>query len=124
MSAWAGVIGGALGALGVAAGAFGAHGLKAVLEERDTKHIWELASTYHLIHALALVLVALTVSSRGPSTALTTATIAFTAGVLFFSGSLYSLAVGGPRWMGPITPLGGTAFIVGWVALALAWKPA
>ena len=76
------------------------------------------------MHAVALVLVALTFQARGASTALTTATAAFTAGIVFFSGSLYVLAVGGPRWMGPITPLGGTAFIVGWVALALAWRPA
>ena len=124
MSSWAGLIGACLGALGVAAGAFGAHGLKTLLDQRGSKHIWDLAATYQLVHAVALVLVVLTFEARGSSTSLTTATVAFTAGIVLFSGSLYVLAVGGPRWMGPITPLGGTAFIVGWLALALAWRPA
>ena len=48
---------------------------------------------------------------------------AFLIGILFFSGSLYSLALGGPRWLGPITPLGGLAFIVGWASFAWsAWR--
>lgn len=124
MSAWAGLIGAVFGALGVAFGAFGAHGLKSVLAQRETKHIWELAANYHLIHAVALVVVAVCFQQRGASTSLNVATVGFTVGILFFSGSLYGLAVGGPRFLGPITPLGGTAFIVGWVALAISLKPA
>jgi uncharacterized membrane protein YgdD (TMEM256/DUF423 family) len=49
--------------------------------------------------------------------------MAFLVGIVFFSGSLYSLSLGGPRWLGPITPLGGLAFIVGWLSFAWsAWR--
>ena len=121
MERWFGVIGAILGALGVALGAFGAHGLKERVDERMIA-IWETAASYQMWHALALVGVAW-VLSQGPSTAARVSGIAFTFGVLVFSGSLYVLVLSGQRWLGAITPLGGLALIVGWVGLAVALWP-
>jgi uncharacterized membrane protein YgdD (TMEM256/DUF423 family) len=112
------------GASGVALGAFGAHGLRSQLSAAalDT---WQTAVSYHLIHALALLTVGLWLRiaaavGHGDHGALTVAGWAFTLGVVLFSGSLYALALGGPRLLGPITPVGGVAFIVGWLALLWA----
>jgi uncharacterized membrane protein YgdD (TMEM256/DUF423 family) len=120
---WFGVIGAALGAAGVAAGAFGAHGLRELLAEQGTTAAWKTAALYQMVHALALILVAL-VQRGGDSAAVRVAGWAFAAGVVLFSGSLYLLAAASAAWAGPITPLGGAAFIVGWIALAVALKPA
>ena len=79
--------------------------------------VWDTAVQYHLIHALALVVVG-TLLSRSEARAIVVAGWSFALGVLLFSGSLYLLALGGPAILGPITPLGGVAFIVGWLALA------
>jgi len=113
-----------LGAAGVGLGAFGAHGLKAQLGA-DGLDTWQTAVTYHLIHVLAMLAVGVWLRAAALSghvlpggTAL--AGWSFAAGVLLFSGSLYLLALGGPRWLGPVTPLGGAAFIFGWLALAWA----
>ena len=104
-----------LGAAGVALGAFGAHGLRARLDARALE-IWETAVRYHLTHAVALLALAL-----APHAApLRTAGWLFAAGIALFSGSLYVLALGGPRWLGPVTPLGGLAFLAGWVWIAKA----
>lgn len=116
------VIAAGYGALGVALGAFGAHGLKSVLGTagQDT---WQTAVFYHLVHAVALLLVGLWLhAAAGAATRapLLAAGWSFTFGVVLFSGSLYALALGGPRMLGPVTPLGGVAFIVGWLALAWA----
>ncbi|MCH2171789.1 DUF423 domain-containing protein [Myxococcota bacterium] len=104
-----------LGAAGVALGAFGAHALKARLDAQQLQ-TWSTAVEYHLVHAVALLAVVLWGNATGrsvqPSAAL------FTAGILAFSGSLYALALGGPRWLGPITPLGGLCFVGGWISLA------
>jgi uncharacterized membrane protein YgdD (TMEM256/DUF423 family) len=105
------------GATGVVLGAFGAHALASRLSESN-QDVWETAVTYQLTHALALLVVG--VLGRDPgagNTALSVAGWGFIAGVVLFSGSLYLLAFDGPRLLGPITPLGGAAFIVGWVAL-------
>jgi uncharacterized membrane protein YgdD (TMEM256/DUF423 family) len=112
----------AYGASGVALGAFGAHGLKHQLGSGgiDT---WQTAVLYHLVHALALLLVGVWlrfVGGTGTAAPLLVAGWSFALGVLLFSGSLYALALGGPRLLGPVTPLGGVAFIVGW--LALLWS--
>lgn len=105
------------GATGVVLGAFGAHALAARLSESN-QDVWETAVTYQLTHALALLIVGLLGRDPGAgNVALSVAGWAFIAGVVLFSGSLYLLALGGPRMLGPITPLGGAAFIVGWVAL-------
>jgi uncharacterized membrane protein YgdD (TMEM256/DUF423 family) len=106
-----------LGALGVGLGAFGAHGLKARLG--DSLGTWETGVSYHLLHALALFGVAVLLRVVGEATLLRSAGWLFAVGVLCFSGSLYALALGGPRWLGPVTPLGGLAFIVGWGCIAV-----
>lgn len=107
-------VAGLMGATAVALGAFGAHALKARLET-DSLATWSTAVEYHLVHALALLALALFGSATGRPVGLPAA--AFTAGIVLFSGSLYLLALGGPRWLGPITPLGGACFIGGWIAL-------
>ena len=110
-----------MGASAVAFGAFGAHALKERLEPTSLT-TWSTAVEYHLVHALALLAVALYGSSTGRPVQLPAA--AFTAGIVLFSGSLYWLALGGPRWLGPVTPLGGLCFIGGWLALLALARPA
>ena len=118
---------GLLGASGVALGAFGAHALREQLMAQGTRGTWDTAVHYHLLHAA--VVFAAAAWARGDqgniARRLTWAARCWTAGVVLFSGSLYGLALGGPRWLGPITPLGGVAFLAGWgcvVAAALANK--
>lgn len=108
--------------LAVLAGAFGAHGLKNILDEKALG-IWHTAATYHLTHALALVMLGL--FERQLQTKLVVPHYAFGFGILLFSGSLYTLALTGWKPLGAITPLGGSAFLVGWLALAwVSWKQA
>jgi uncharacterized membrane protein YgdD (TMEM256/DUF423 family) len=107
---------GALGFLAVTLGAFGAHGLRARFLGGGGE-VWKTAALYHLVHAVALLAVALAgdrVRARAAICWL------FVAGIVLFSGSLYLLAVTGYTWLGPITPLGGAAFLSGWVVLAVA----
>jgi uncharacterized membrane protein YgdD (TMEM256/DUF423 family) len=104
------------GALAVAAGAFGAHGLRGRLAP-DLMAVFETAARYHMYHALALIAVA-AIATRMQGRGTDVAGWLFVAGTVVFSGSLYLLALGGPRWLGAVTPLGGLCFIVGWVALA------
>ena len=114
---------GALSAcVAVAAGAFGAHALKATLAP-GALTTFETAVRYQLFHALALVVVAgLLERPRHP--AVRRAAWTFLLGTIVFSGSLYALALGGPRWWGAVTPLGGAGFIAGWLLLAWgAWRP-
>ncbi|MEM9177167.1 MAG: DUF423 domain-containing protein [Myxococcota bacterium] len=103
-----------LGAVGVVLGAFGAHGLERTLSP-ERLDVWATAVDYHLIHAVALLAVAL--FERASGTSMRGPFLGFTAGIVLFSGSLYLLALDGPRWLGPVTPLGGLCFIVGWLAL-------
>jgi uncharacterized membrane protein YgdD (TMEM256/DUF423 family) len=105
-------IAGLLGLTGVALGAFGAHALKATLIERGMSDVWETAVRYHLLHAVAAFAATAALPSSRPW--LARATVCWTVGVVFFSGSLYALALGGPRWLGPVTPIGGLAFLLGW----------
>ena len=123
MASWFGTIGAVLGAVGVAMGAFGAHALKDTVEPRMLD-IWSTATQYQLWHALAIVAVALLAGREGANTtAVQVAGGAFTFGVLVFSGSLFLLVLTGKTWLGAITPIGGTALIVGWIALAVALAP-
>lgn len=109
-----------LGGISVAAGAFGAHALKEKLSEQAIS-IFETAARYQMYHALALLLVALLLSrAETAQSTLTAAGISFIAGVVIFSGSLYSLSFTGIKWLGAITPLGGVGFLVGWGCLAIA----
>lgn len=113
------IVAGIAGATGVALGAFGAHGLKALLIEKGTSVSWETAARYHLLHALALFGLGIFQAQLGPRAATLGRLIAWcwTGGILIFCGSLYLLAVLGLRWLGPITPIGGLAFILGWLLL-------
>ena len=116
--AWAG----ALGAAGVILGAFGAHALRETLEKSGYREVWETASKYQILHAAALLGFAgwLRSSPKAPGAGARWAPRLWILGTLLFSGSLYLIAVGGPRWLGPVTPLGGTALIGGWVLAACA----
>jgi uncharacterized membrane protein YgdD (TMEM256/DUF423 family) len=109
---------GIAGALGVATGALGSHALRSRLDASGLL-AWETAVRYHLVHALALGLVALLLERR-PSRRVAAAGFLFAAGIVLFCGSLYALALSAPRWIGPITPIGGLSFLAGWVCLALA----
>lgn len=106
-------IGGLLALSAVILGAFGAHALKAQLVALDTLETWQTAVDYQMWHALALLSVSQSASSGKTSRI---ALYCFCAGILLFSGSLYCLSLDGPRWLGPITPLGGLLFIIGWSA--------
>ena len=100
--------------LAVALGAFGAHSLKPMLQAHDMMGVWEKAVLYHFMHALALLVLALQgISTRAPS-------FLFLAGIIFFSGSLYLLALTNLRWLGAITPIGGLCFLAGWAWLAIS----
>jgi uncharacterized membrane protein YgdD (TMEM256/DUF423 family) len=81
--------------------------------------LWHTAVEYHAWHALALALAVALGHGRGARVA----TVAFAAGIVLFSGSLYALALGAPRWTGIITPFGGLAFVIGWLALGWALRP-
>jgi len=106
----------------VALGAFGAH----VLKERlavDMLANFETGARYQMYHALALLAVAWAASRWTGSALPSAAGWLFLAGTLLFSGSLYVMALTGLRWMGAITPLGGVAFVAGWLCLLLvAWR--
>ncbi|MGB1128382.1 MAG: DUF423 domain-containing protein [Opitutales bacterium] len=115
-----GIIACGSGFTAVALGAFGAHALKEALVAAGTLEVWKTAVDYQFWHALALLLCAL-VRNGGPAGS--TAGMLFTIGSLVFSGSLYGLALGGPGWLGPITPIGGLSLMGGWAALAVAfWR--
>jgi uncharacterized membrane protein YgdD (TMEM256/DUF423 family) len=105
------------GATAVVLGAFGAHALRDSLDEHALT-TWHTAVDYQFWHALALLGVGLLARER-VTTFLRVAAIAFLVGLVLFCGSLYLLALGAPRGVGAITPLGGLAFIVGWLALAM-----
>jgi uncharacterized membrane protein YgdD (TMEM256/DUF423 family) len=112
---------GLFGATGVGLGAFGAHGLALQLAEQGTLHAWDTASRYHLLHAVALLGIAVwQMQPATPPRATAWAARCWCAGIVLFSGSLYWLALGGPGWLGPVTPLGGAAFIAGWLCVAAA----
>jgi uncharacterized membrane protein YgdD (TMEM256/DUF423 family) len=105
--------------ISVALGAFGAHGLSSRLSP-DMLQIWETGARYQMYHALALLAVSW-VCTRLPASSLAGwAGILFIVGTVLFCGSLYVLAVSGRLWLGAITPLGGLAFLAGWICLALS----
>ncbi|MBS0581377.1 MAG: DUF423 domain-containing protein [Proteobacteria bacterium] len=108
---------GILLALATACGAFGAHALKSQLAP-DRLQVWETAVRYHFFQSLGLLAVGLAL--RGLDNGALRAAAALVAlGIVLFCGSLYALSFGGPRLLGMITPLGGLAWIVGW--LCFAW---
>lgn len=110
---------GALSAfLSVAAGAFGAHALRDRLAP-DSLAVFETAARYQMYHALGLLAVGWA-GARWPESSARWAGWLFVIGTVLFSGSLYALALSGIRWLGAITPLGGAAFLLGWLLLAWA----
>ena len=117
-------LGGLSGCLAVAAGAFAAHALRDRLSA-DMLDVFQTGATYQMYHALALVGVGILLArfSVGGSTWLTAAGWLFVGGTILFSGSLYALALTVTRWLGAITPIGGVAFLLGWLALAIGiWR--
>ncbi|QAY68270.1 DUF423 domain-containing protein [Paenibacillus protaetiae] len=114
---------GAIGAaLGVAIGAFGAHGL----DGKITQHyidIYETGVRYHMYHCIGIMLIALLAGRIGESKLLRAGANLLIAGVVIFSGSLYALALSSVDVLGAITPIGGVAFIAGWICVAAAaWR--
>jgi len=117
-------LGAFLGGLGVILGAFGAHSLKDRLGEQKLA-VFQTATQYGVTHSLALILIGILAAQIGGDDPrrkqLNRAGTLFTAGILLFSGSLYVLSFGGPRFFGPVTPIGGLAFIAGWFTLSVAF---
>lgn len=114
-------LGAVLGALAVAIGAFGAHGLQGRVTP-ELLAVFEVGVRYQMFHALALILLGLFAGREASAlpSGVAPAAWLFLAGVVVFSGSLYLLVLSGARWLGAVTPLGGVAFIVGWVMFARA----
>lgn len=106
------------GLLAVALGAFGAHALEAHLSVAQLA-TWATAVQYHMFHVAALVGVQVLVDRQGADRALQRGADLFLLGIVLFCGSLYLLALTGLRWLGPLTPLGGLAFLAGWLQLVL-----
>ena len=108
------LLGSVLALCAVLFGAFGAHALRETLSAHDSIQIWETAVRYQMWHALALIMLSMIPVPQsipkmtGPC---------FLVGSLLFSGSLYGLALDGPKWLGPVTPLGGLCLMIGWVLL-------
>lgn len=108
--------------LAVALGAFGAHTLKSKLSQ-EMLTVYETGVQYHLIHALGLILIGIISHWITGSNLINWAGGLLLAGIFIFSGSLYVLSVSGIRALGAITPIGGMAFLIGWILLAVAaWK--
>ncbi len=109
-----------LGMMAVILGAFGAHGLEGKVSEAQLE-TWETGNRYHFYHTLALLF--LSTFSRAKSQSIRLSFIAFTVGIFLFSGSLYLLStrellgITQAALLGPITPIGGLFFIVGWIGL-------
>lgn len=106
------------GFLAVVIGAFAAHGLSRWLPLSAVETV-KIGVQYQFYHTLALLFVALWLTHKPDAKGLKAAGLAFILGMLLFSGSLYALALGAPRWLGPITPLGGLCFLFGWLLLLI-----
>jgi len=105
------------GFLAVGLGAFGAHGLKSRLAP-EMMMVYETAVQYHFYHTLALLGVGILSLHANDHSALRYGGWAFVCGIVIFSGSLYVLSISGVKWLGAITPVGGLAFLIGWLCLA------
>ena len=119
---WAFIAAGVSGLLAVALGAFGAHALRELLGA-EMRAVFDTAGHYHLVHTVALLLAAVAPAIGLPRGPLRLACLAWSVGIVVFSGSLYLLAVTGLGWLGAITPIGGVALLLGWVAVAVGgWR--
>ena len=118
------ILAGLAGFTAVAMGAFGAHALRDHLTPEGTA-VFHTGSLYHLVHAVALFGAALLAREDASARLALWAGYLFAIGIVIFSGSLYVLAISGQKWLGAITPIGGVAFLAGWVLVAVAgWKAA
>lgn len=115
-------LGAILAALGVVLGAFGAHALKDKFASPHYVAIWETAVQYQMYHALGILALGILSNDAflGSSSLLSWAGYLMFTGIVFFSGSLYVLAVTGVKKLGAITPIGGMLFIVAWVLVIIA----
>lgn len=111
------MIAGISGAAAVALGAFGSHALPRRVSDPKLLRVWETGATYHLVHSLALGLASRAGALENRPAKLASA--CFATGICLFSGSLYALTLTGNRRLGAVAPLGGTAFMLGWIAFAL-----
>ena len=110
------------GLMAVGAGAFGAHLLESRLDPRAA-HTFELATRYQMYHSLALLGISWLICHRS-SRIVSAAAMCMSIGIVFFCGSLYGLSLAGWRWLGPITPIGGSFLMLGWLLLTIgALKP-
>ncbi|UUA71475.1 DUF423 domain-containing protein [Cellvibrio sp. QJXJ] len=110
------------GFLAVIIGAFAAHGLAQLLSTSALATV-KTGVQYQFYHTFALLFLGLWLLHKPATPGLKAAGLAFILGILLFSGSLYGLALGAPRWLGPVTPLGGLCFLLGWLLLMLAaWQ--
>lgn len=108
-------VAGLLGFFGVALGAFGAHGLKGRVPP-EMLEVWKTGVLYHLVHAGILLMIALLPFKLPLGRAVAGC---FLGGIVVFSGTLYALVLTGQGWLGAVTPIGGGAFLVGWLLLAV-----
>jgi uncharacterized membrane protein YgdD (TMEM256/DUF423 family) len=110
------------GMIVVALGAFGAHALQDILDDYSLG-VWQTAVQYQMFHTVALLAVQWMIFHGREARGLVQAGYAFVTGIVLFSGSLYLLALTGQRWLGMVTPLGGVAFLAGWVLLSInCWR--
>lgn len=112
------ILGGSFAGLAVALGAFGAHALKSVLEVTNRMETFETGIKYQFYHALALLVLGL-LMQKFDHRMFTWAGYSFVAGIILFSGSLYILSLSGVTKWGAVTPLGGIAFLIGWITLII-----
>jgi uncharacterized membrane protein YgdD (TMEM256/DUF423 family) len=112
------VAGAVLMLLAVMLGAFGAHVLQARLAPQQLAS-FQTGVTYHVYHALALVLLGVIAQVTPPSRWLPRAAVLMLFGIACFSGSIYALTFGAPRWLGMVAPVGGVSFMLGWIAVAM-----
>jgi uncharacterized membrane protein YgdD (TMEM256/DUF423 family) len=109
-------------ALGVMLGAFGAHGLQAQLTPRQLAS-FQTGVHYHVLHATGLMIAGVIAQLTGPGARLRWSARLMLAGIVFFSGSIYLMTAGAPRWLGMVAPIGGVSFMSAWALLAWhAWS--
>ena len=114
--------GGLSGLLSVVLGAFAAHGLRGKIDP-NLEHAFETGVHYQMMHSIALLVVGLMMEHWGRHWALTSASWAFALGIILFSGSIYLLTLTSMKWPGPVTPVGGLLFIIGWGLLTVGiWQ--
>ena len=106
------------GAIAVGLGAFGAHSLEALLIQNGRLDTFQTAVNYHFYHTLALLGIGVLATVKPDWKGISFAAWSMVLGILIFSGSLYVLSLTGITWLGAITPLGGIAFILGWISIA------